>query len=428
MVTGSGKISKSLIDKAGRSLSGADTVDELRYIELEDVFDEYRKNHLGLLTEFTAEIQNLLQQDGRGYYIAQRLKRKPQIVRKLGRFSVRLTQLQDIGGCRIIVNSNKDVDQALAIIKAKIAREGQRIVRITDYRQKGRDDSGYRALHIIVDKSGYKLELQIRSNIQHYWAENIERTSVVYGHYLKEGEGDQYVIQYFKLLSDLLHDVEGGIEPEMLRKTEFERCRLRASEIVEQADTDGILSTTVADDVVKPLISKQKSIADGLNNWILVFDWKTGSFVHWDVVSRDPDVAAIKYVEFEKQFPAIQNFEVVLIGVSDIETIKKTHSHYFGVDKYANILDTLEVSINIASKDADLSFDEMKVLGTLYRKKYFGQKTIDPATLKNHYCNGVVDFDGALRRLIEKGFVIRPSPNAPVSLDQKRKAEIANIL
>lgn len=63
-------------------------------------------------------------------------------------------------------------------------------------------------LHVILDKNGYKLELQIRSRIQHYWAESIERTSVIYGHHLKEQEGAPEVISYFRLLSDLFYEIE----------------------------------------------------------------------------------------------------------------------------------------------------------------------------------------------------------------------------
>ena len=83
--------SKSILDKAGRVLSGRDEIRTLADIELEDVFDEYRKSHLQPLSETTLELQHWLSQYDRSYYIAQRLKRKPQILRKLRRFSVRLT-------------------------------------------------------------------------------------------------------------------------------------------------------------------------------------------------------------------------------------------------------------------------------------------------------------------------------------------------
>src|SRR5690606_17566598 len=129
--------SKSKFDKASVALAKDQfqTIDDL--IELEDVFDQYRKAHLQPLSETTWELQNWLTGYKTDYYIAQRLKRKPQIIRKLNRLSVRLTQLQDIGGCRIIVEQNSDVDQLMAFLEAKVASQRSiSIERVTDYRQK----------------------------------------------------------------------------------------------------------------------------------------------------------------------------------------------------------------------------------------------------------------------------------------------------
>ncbi|MDF7809690.1 hypothetical protein P4E94_19785 [Pontiellaceae bacterium B12219] len=102
--------SKTKIDRAGRALSKGQFKIEDDEIESEIIFDDYRQAHLQPLTETTHQLQTWLSSFGRQYYIAQRLKRKPQILRKMHRFSVRLTQLQDIGGNRVIVDSNDDVE------------------------------------------------------------------------------------------------------------------------------------------------------------------------------------------------------------------------------------------------------------------------------------------------------------------------------
>jgi (p)ppGpp synthase/HD superfamily hydrolase len=107
--------SKSRIDKAGRALAYPGEL-SLESIRLEELFDEYRASHLEPLSMTTLMLQHWLTGYGGRYYIAQRLKRKPQIIRKLKRLSVRLTQLQDVGGCRIIVDTNKDVEDLLKYI------------------------------------------------------------------------------------------------------------------------------------------------------------------------------------------------------------------------------------------------------------------------------------------------------------------------
>lgn len=189
------KLSKSQIDTAGQKLSDDSEEDVARYIELTDIFDEYRKKHLEPLSQTTIELQLWLNHFNKEYFIAQRLKRKPQILRKLKRFSVRLSQLQDIGGARIIVDQNANVDELVNYLKERFqSNKHLEVVKITDYRGEGREDSGYRAIHVVLRREGYMMELQIRSKIQHYWAETIERTSVVYGHHIKELEGDPSVI------------------------------------------------------------------------------------------------------------------------------------------------------------------------------------------------------------------------------------------
>lgn len=114
------KLSKSKIDRAGQGLAKESYRDADEWVEYEDVLDEFRKAHLQPLTETTLELQRWLTGYESDYYIAQRLKRKPQIIRKLGRLSVRLTQLQDIGGCRIIVEKTQMLIDCLALLKSAL--------------------------------------------------------------------------------------------------------------------------------------------------------------------------------------------------------------------------------------------------------------------------------------------------------------------
>lgn len=418
------KPSNARTDKAGVALT-KDIADIDEYIALEQVFDEYRKGHLLPLTETTLELQNWLSNYGSSYYIAQRLKRKPQIIRKLKRLSVRLTQLQDIGGCRIIVETNKDVDKLHNYIREKLASQTTiKLLRETDYREKGRDDTGYRALHLIMHRSEYKLELQIRSRIQHYWAESIERTSVIYGYHLKEKEGDNIVIQYFKTLSDIFAEIEAKREPSPIKKIEMDRLRHNAEEIIRNSDNNKVIDSYVNEDIIKTLTTIETKKGSGFNNWIIIFNWNVGSFIYWDIVDRDPDAAIKAYVENEKNFPAHDGYEVVLIGSSDVKTVRQTHSHYFGIDSYENILDSLDQSVIGFSRRLDIDTDARQILLCLLRRNYWGKHSVALATLRNHYCKNIVAFDVSLELLLQRDLIIMPSKNGPVSLSLKSKPDI----
>lgn len=394
---------------------------------LEEYFDLYRQSHLSPLSRTTVDIQNILQGYGKNYYIAQRLKRKPQIVRKLNRFSVRLTQLQDIGGCRIIVPMNKDVDDIYNFLFNEQNKLNFEIKKVTDYREKGRDDSGYRALHIIILRDDLHFELQIRSRIQHYWAESIERTSVVYGYHLKEQEGDKSVIGYFKNLSDIFYEIESGREPTTPQKLNLEKLRKESQETIQKSDKHKILNGYVNEGIIRALIEKEKRNINALNNWILIFNWNEGMFVSWDVVAQDPEEAVNLYVNYENQYPSNEGFEVVLIGSSDIASVQKTHSHYFGIQSYENILENLDQSILGFAVRIDIDIGARKILAAMVRHKCWGTKTVTAETLKNHYCSGILEFEDSLKDLHKKE-LIKYGKDKDISLNLTKKMEIEAYL
>jgi len=418
-------LSKTLIDTAGRALSKDNETDVDRYILYTDAFDEYRKNHLEPLSKTTMELQQWLAQFGKDYFIAQRLKRKPQILRKLKRFSVRLSQLQDIGGCRVIVEQNNDVDELVNFLKEKLnASKDLRVIKMTDYRGDGREDSGYRAYHVILERENYKMEVQIRSKIQHYWAETIERTSVVYGHHLKELDGDPIVIHYFKTLSDLFYEIEAGRKPIPALRIKVEELRLKSEQIIQNADEKNIFSSYVNEGVTKDLEKKEASLGEAsLNNWIFVFNWNIGSFVTWDLITNDPKGAISQYVKYENQYTSENGFEVVLVGSTKVATIKQTHSHYFGLNHTDGpILEDLNSSIVGFSNSMEIDVGAREILRTLERRRFWGTKVITIDTLKNHFCKGVITFDSSLITLIEKNLVVKVGYG--ISLNLKKKNEI----
>lgn len=425
-IEGSTLASRARIDKAGRHLSDQNREYNDEMLELEMVFDEYRKEHLEPLTRLTLELQGWLQSHGSQYYIAQRLKRKPQILRKLKRFSVRLTQLQDIGGCRIIVDSNKDVNDLYEFVEKKLKESTfAKIVRTTDYREKGRDDTGYRALHIILEVSSRMLELQLRSKIQHYWSESIERTSVIYGNRLKEKEGDQIVIDYFKLFSDSLHDIE--IYKRIPPATEIllQEKREAAETIIHEKSTTEHLSGFVNQNVIKTMKQIEGGEARQFNNWILVFDWSDGNFVTWEMVSRNPEEAVGAYLRYESEFPEDDRKEVVMIGTSDVEMVQHTHSHYFGIDHHNSALEGMEKSIIGLSKRSKIDVGARRILMTMKNRTFWGPKKVAVATLKNHFCGNIASFHDSLNELRNLGLI---SGVDPISLDLKKKPIIEELI
>jgi ppGpp synthetase/RelA/SpoT-type nucleotidyltranferase len=418
--------SKSKIDRSGLALSKNEYRSDEEYIELEDIFDDYRKRHLEPLSETTMEIQSWLSGYDTTYYIAQRLKRKPQIIRKLQRLKVRLSQLQDIGGSRIIVQHNHDIDKLIKYLNEQIStRKHLKITRTTDYREKGRDDTGYRAVHLLIERDNLSLELQIRSRVQHYWSESIERTSVIYGHYLKEGDGDPIIIEYFKALSNAFYEIESGRKINPGEKLTLEQKRINSEELIRSSKFGQSFDSFVNEGIVKTLVEKEKRVGKGLNNWIFVFDWNSGAFIQWDMISKNPSDAIAAYVRYEKQYPSDQGFEVVLVGSSEVATVRQTHSHYFGIDSNSVILEDIDSSVIGFSSKIDLDIGARQILLVMTRKHFWGGKVVSIETLKNHFCKNIVTFEDSLSSLLAKGLLIQDDG---VSLNLSRKSDIERYL
>ena len=155
--------------------------------------------------------------------VGQRLKRAPQIVEKLRRHpGMKLSRMQDIGGCRAILSSHDEVLR----VAARIERNWH-IKHRKHYTLEAPAISGYRALHIVVERDGRLVEIQLRTAREHEWAEAIERTDKRLGLDLKSGRGPSDLLEYFRLAADGLAMEDAGIDPQPAFVRHFDEARDR---------------------------------------------------------------------------------------------------------------------------------------------------------------------------------------------------------
>jgi hypothetical protein len=129
--------------------------------------------------------------------VAQRLKRLDTLIGKLGRERGTVTQMQDIGGVRAVLPSLAHV----AVLRRRLLKSWS-IIRERDYIAEPKS-SGYRALHLIVRRNGFPIEVQLRTIGQDIWANTVEQTSRLIGVELKFGAGDETADQIFMSMADL---------------------------------------------------------------------------------------------------------------------------------------------------------------------------------------------------------------------------------
>lgn len=186
------EFSKSKIDRIGDRLREEEiSVDALRDLEA------YRSQ----FSQAYAEVEHIVR-DTLGHAITGRpSKSTVAIIEKLRRQKTRLSQIQDIAGCRTIVNNLIEQDSLTNALSVML---GDAI--IDDKRSN--PTNNYRAVHIIAKRHGKIIEVQIRTKAQHFWAELSEKLADTYGQDLKYGKGNEKVLQVLKELSVQIRKLE----------------------------------------------------------------------------------------------------------------------------------------------------------------------------------------------------------------------------
>lgn len=208
-----------MVDRAGRLLV-SERPNTAAYEEALGLVNEWRACHAYPLNTFNATLR-VKAKKIRGSLIAQRLKRLPTIVDKLGRYpKMNLSQMQDIGGIRAVVNTINDVERLQTEYKDS-KRFTHKLKREHDYILDPKGD-GYRGVHLVFEYNntlgrngqaenykGLNVEMQIRTYLQHTWATAVETTGTLIGDSFKTGAGSEDWREFFTLVSSAFAIVEG---------------------------------------------------------------------------------------------------------------------------------------------------------------------------------------------------------------------------
>ena len=135
-------LSSSQIDKLGQRLRNHEPTEaDLREL------DEHRRSFENAYQHVTEVIRDRLNLESTG----RPAKSTPSIVEKLRRESIRLSQVQDIAGCRVIVRDSLQQDDVVTKLTEVFPSAS-----VVDRRSK--PSHGYRAVHVIVSIEGKPVE------------------------------------------------------------------------------------------------------------------------------------------------------------------------------------------------------------------------------------------------------------------------------
>jgi hypothetical protein len=137
------------------------------------------------------------------------------IRRKLIRLpNMALTTMGDIGGCRVVLDAADTVKDFTKLLSTE-TEHGYGVAK--DYISSP-TKFGYRGVHLIHkyyarpanEYDGIRIEVQLRSKLQHPWATAVETIDFVTGQNLKSGEGEPDWLRFFSLMGTVIATREGA--------------------------------------------------------------------------------------------------------------------------------------------------------------------------------------------------------------------------
>ena len=208
--------SRGQVDVAGKSLVD-DSIPVGRRQLAWVIVDNWRSSHAYPLNHMQILLRRKVAQADQSGIVVQRQKRRESIDLKLrDNPTMKLSQMQDLGGCRAIVS---DIDSVYRIIGLfNSSRMKHELTKTYDYIQEPRT-SGYRGVHHVYryksdsERSGIyaglRIEVQLRSALQHAWATAVEVAGTFRGEALKSSHGSRQWLRFFALMGGEIALSEG---------------------------------------------------------------------------------------------------------------------------------------------------------------------------------------------------------------------------
>jgi hypothetical protein len=224
---------KGEIDRAGeilvrwwtglptRTLADMEEAERLECLDAIGVAQNWRTSHAMPLLTFRMGLSQRAKRVERNAIVAQRMKRMASVLNKLRRENtMKLSQMQDLGGCRAIVSSPTEVRRLFEMYRrhnpSLFPSEGS--LKCYDYISEPKED-GYRGIHVVgryaarvgtnAPWNGQRIEIQLRSQLQHAFATAVETVTTFTREPLKFGAGPEEWRRFFSLVGSAFAIREG---------------------------------------------------------------------------------------------------------------------------------------------------------------------------------------------------------------------------
>ena len=349
------RYSRNKVDEAGKLLLQFDSVfgpivSPTSYSETMEVVNDWRQSHTAPLYLIRKVLENRAKRINSSAIVAHRLKRLPSIEKKLRDNAYRpmtLTQIQDIGGCRAIMPTIVGALELAALYSR--GKTKSQLYKLDNYIYDPKAD-GYRSVHLVhkfrsdsLDYRHYnnhRIEIQIRSQLQHAWATAVEMlltfagiplrlaVGAVHSIYPREIEHVQKWRRFFQLMGSVMALRE---QQPIVPETPSDEGGLR-SELRPLAEELNVINVFNGWRVV---LGSEMFIPEGASQFLLKLNPRDNpmSLMSVDVTgfAADDDWQAFrKYIIAERPQRDAPSANVVLVSVDSVDELEDAYPNYYG--------------------------------------------------------------------------------------------------
>jgi len=294
-----------------------------------DVIDNFRATHAFPLNTFLMTLKNRATSIHGSSLSAQRIKRLASIVLKLlHQDDMKLSQMQDIGGCRAIVPTLTHLYKLRELyfsrpLTHKYNGEKDYIVQPKD--------TGYRGIHLkyrFVGKGtslpwdGLKIEMQLRTELQHKWATAVEAAGTLTKEALKSNRGSQEWLRFFALMSSVFAMREGCSTipgtPQTMDETRKEIAALNSEHRIQ--------SVFAQFRKIIPHIEKRPR---GAAYFLVTLDPINMNVNIQSFKKEESQQANKAYSQAETAISKSKSMNVVLVSTGSVTALKRAYPNYF---------------------------------------------------------------------------------------------------
>ncbi|HEX3041402.1 MAG TPA: RelA/SpoT domain-containing protein [Solirubrobacterales bacterium] len=322
------RYSRTKIDKAGACYSDPNS----RQIDRDKarvIINNWRSSHSYPLNTLQINLRRAAGQFDPEPTVAQRIKRLPSIRHKLERYpGMQLSRMQDLGGCRAVVGNVKRVSELLDYYLDS-SQMKHRLVRADPYIWEPKE-SGYRSVHLVYayhsdKKNTYndlKIEIQLRSQLQHAWATAVETVGTFSQQALKSSLGEKGWLRFFALMSSALALREGtplvpGTPEDPVDLVDELRDYASELQVIDRLSAYGAALQRV-EEQMRPRAKHTFLLELDVEKRVL----RVSSYANPSQAARDYSIAERR----TENDPAI---DVVLVSADSIASLKRAYPNYF---------------------------------------------------------------------------------------------------